>query len=73
MNSQVFSTQSSTLQEWSSFLSVLNGNKSQEPLLKKNGSEQRIIMHLEKQLPKTEPPAIFRRLGRHTQLVLHFS
>ncbi len=74
MKSQVISGNTSTLQEWSNFLSVLNGNKQQsEPLLKKTSSAQRIIMHLEKQLPKTQPPAIFRRLGRHTQLVLHFS
>jgi len=74
MESQVFAKNNSTLQEWSSFLSVLNGTKNlNEPLLKHSGSAQRIIMHLEKQLPKTEAPAIFRRLGKHTQLVLHFS
>ena len=74
MKSHVVSGHPSTLQEWSTFLRVLNGNKQQsEPLLKKASSAERIIMHLEKQLPKAEAPAIFRRLGRHTQLVLHFS
>jgi hypothetical protein len=72
MNIQA-SVNPSTMQEWSSFLSVLKGTKTQEPLLKKNSSAQRIIMHLEKQLPKPAAPAIFRRLGKHTQLTLHFS
>lgn len=74
MSSQAFSPKTSTLQEWSSFLSVLNGIKKDEgPLLKKSGSAQQIILHLEKQLPKPQQPAIFRRLGKHTQLALHFS
>jgi hypothetical protein len=73
MNIQV-SANPSTLQEWSSFLSVLNGNRTeQEPLLKKADSARHIVMHLEKQLPKPQAPAIFRRLGKHTQLALHFS
>lgn len=74
MNSQVTSGKTSTLQEWASFLNVLNAPKNQEtPLLKNTGSAKRIVMHLEKQFSKVEEPAIFRRLGKHTQLVLHFS
>jgi len=74
MKSQAASGNPSTLQEWASFLSVLNSNKNQSvPLLKKTDSAQRIVMHLEKQFSKVEQQPIFRRLGRHTQLVLHFS
>ncbi|WP_317899069.1 hypothetical protein [Aurantibacillus circumpalustris] len=74
MNAQVASSNSSTLQEWASFLNVLNGNKDQHtPLLKKAESAQRIVMHLEKQFSKVETQPIFRRLGKHTQLVLTFS
>ena len=74
MSTQASSANPSTLQEWASFLNVLNGNKNQtSPLLKKADSAQRIVMHLEKQFSKVEQPPIFRRLGRHTQLVLHFS
>ena len=74
MNTQVSSANPSTLQEWASFLNVLNGNKNQStPLLKKSDSAQRIVMHLEKQFSKVETQPIFRRLGKHTQLVLTFS
>ena len=74
MNSQVTSGKTSTLQEWASFLNVLNSSKDQQtPLLKNTDSAKRIVMHLEKQFSKVEEPAIFRRLGKHTQLVLHFS
>lgn len=74
MNSHVTSGKTSTLQEWASFLNVLNGSKDQQtPLLKNTDSAKRIVMHLEKQFSKVEEPAIFRRLGKHTQLVLHFS
>jgi len=74
MDKQISSGKTSTLQEWASFLRVLNNSKDQEtPLLKKADSAQRIVMHLEKQFSKVEEPAIFRRLGKHTQLVLHFS
>lgn len=73
MNLQA-SSNPSTLQEWSSFLTVLNGTKTlEEPLLKRAISAQRIVMHLERQLPKPQAPTVFRRLGKHTQLVLHFS
>ena len=74
MTTQTLTNNTSTLQEWASFLNVLNGNKNQDaPLLKKTNSPQRIVMHLERQLPKSQQPAIFRRLGKHTQLTLHFS
>jgi|GEM_PF-2195812 len=74
MTTQALTNNTSTLQEWASFFNALNGNKNQDaPLLKKTTSAQRIVMHLEKQLPKAQQPAIFRRLGKHTQLTLHFS
>jgi hypothetical protein len=74
MKNQVSSVDPSTLQEWASFLSVLNGNKNTgTPLLKKAKSPERIVMHLEKQFSKVQQQPIFRRLGKHTQLVLHFS
>jgi hypothetical protein len=74
MQSQPTTANPSTLQEWASFLTVLNGSKNEaNPLLKKSDSAQRIVMHLEKQFSKVEQQPIFRRLGRHTQLVLHFS
>lgn len=74
MQTQATAANPSTLQEWASFLTVLNGDKNQtNPLLKKTDSAQRIVMHLEKQFSKVEQQPIFRRLGRHTQLVLHFS
>lgn len=67
-------TKSSTLQEWASFLSVLNAAKNtSSPLLKKAESADRMVMHLEKQFSNNPQQAIFRRLGRHTQLVLRFS
>lgn len=71
---QAISKKTSTLQEWASFLNVLNGNRNPDsPLLKRASSAERMVMHLEKQFPKAAPPAIFRRLGKHTQLVLQFS
>jgi hypothetical protein len=74
MKNHVSPSNPSTLQEWANFLNVLNGNKNQgSPLLQKAQSAQRIVMHLEKQFSKVEQQPVFRRLGRHTQLVLHFS
>ena len=74
MERQQSSVNPSTLQEWASFLTVLNGSKhSASPLLKKAERPDRIVMHLEKQFSHVEQQPIFRRLGRHTQLVLHFS
>jgi hypothetical protein len=68
------SLKTSTLQEWASFLNVLNSAKNtSDPLLKKAESADRMVMHLEKQFSNTPQQAIFRRLGRHTQLVLRFS
>jgi hypothetical protein len=73
MNFQAKSQQS-TFQELTNFLSVLNnGNNSGQPLLKNARSVDMLVMHLEKQLPKAPQPAIFRRLGKHRQLALHFS
>jgi hypothetical protein len=65
---------SSTLQEWTNFLNALNAGKgSSETLFKKAQTHERIVMHLEKQFSHVEEPKIFRRLGKHTQLVLRFS
>ena len=62
------STKTSTLQEWASFLSVLNSAKNTSaPLLKKAESADRIVMHLEKQFSNTPQQAIFRRLGRQSE------
>lgn len=75
MNGHVISETPSTLQEWASFLSVLNNNKnSEKPFFQQTNSATRIVTHLEKHFSKVqESQPIFRRLGKHTQLVLHFS
>jgi hypothetical protein len=76
MKNQVLSANpsTSTLQEWASFLNVLNGNKNEKgALLKKAESPDRIVMHLEKQFSKIQQEPVFRRLGKHKQLALHFS
>lgn len=65
----------STLQEWANFLTVLNTPQYKEkPLLQGANSSARIVSHLEKHFSKNQAsPAVFRRLGKHTQLVLQFS
>jgi len=64
----------STFQELANFLTELNGKKNNDqPLLRKGASAQLLAMHLEKMLPKTPQPIIFRRLGKHRQLALNFS
>jgi hypothetical protein len=74
MNTSFLNNGQSTYQELSNFLSVLNKKTSAgEPLLKSSASPDRLVMHLEKDLPKAPQPAIFRRLGRHTQLILNFT
>lgn len=74
MKSNLSSANPSTLQEWAMFLNVLNSKgNSNTPLLRNVESSNRIVVHLEKQFSKIEQPAIFRRLGKHTQLVLNFS
>ena len=75
MNNQAASGTTPKLQEWADFFSVLNGNKNPgKPLLKEAQSPARIISNLEKELSKMQQqPTIFRRLGRHRQLALHFS
>lgn len=65
----------STLQEWANFLTVLNTPQYKEkPLLQGANSSARIVSHLEKHFSKNQvSPVVFRRLGKHTQLVLQFS
>ena len=64
----------STFQELANFLTALNGKKNNDqPLLRNGASPQLLAMHLEKMLPKTPQPIIFRRLGKHRQLTLNFS
>ena len=73
MNFQAKS-QTSTFQELTNFFSILKSVHSQEqPFLRNAQSADALVMHLEKQLPKMPPPIIFRRLGKHRQLALHFS
>jgi hypothetical protein len=65
---------SSTLKEWSNFMTVLNEKKySDKPLLHKAQAPSRIMVDLEKQFSRIERPAIFRRLGKHRQLSLQFA
>ncbi len=53
--------------------SVHAGRRPGEPILKRASEPARLLMQLEKEIPTTPAPAIFRRLGKHTQLVLAFS
>lgn len=63
-----------TLREWVDFFSVLNNTKKEgNSILKKVDAPSRIVNTLEKEFSKIQQPAIFRRLGKHTQLALHFS
>ena len=74
MKTQLSSGNTSTLQEWADFLSVLNsGKKSASDLLQKSPSPDKLLMHLDKTFSRMPQPQIFRRLGKHTQLVLQFS
>lgn len=69
MNNQV-----TGYRELSQFLQVLGAKKQgSEPLLKRASRPDLLVQHLEKELPVTPAPVIFRRLGKHTQLCLHFS
>jgi hypothetical protein len=53
---------SSTLREWSNFLSVLNTRKfSDQPLIRKTDSPVRIIDHLEKQFNNEQAAASIQR------------
>lgn len=74
MTTSLAENSSSTLREWVDFFSVLNDNKKEGvSILKKADSPLRIMNTLEKEFSKIQQPAIFRRLGKHTQLALHFS
>lgn len=62
-----------SFREWTEFLSTLNGKKdSDQPLLRKTATPDRLLMSLEKEFANLPQPQIFRRLGKHTQLVLNF-
>jgi hypothetical protein len=53
MKNQITSGSTSTLHEWTSFLTVLNGSKNPEkPLLKKTDSPSRLVYRLAKQFSK---------------------
>jgi len=55
-------------------LSVAHSRKTGgEPILKRSSQPGRLLTQLEKELPVAPTPIIFRRLGKHTQLVLAFS
>ena len=63
----------STMGELAEFLMVMGSNAvKRERFSLEAGRADALAQHLERQLPKEQPPAIFRRLGRHTQLVLQF-
>jgi hypothetical protein len=73
MNATSSITKSSTFSELASFLTVLNKREIMQQLgSQKRTSFETLAMHLEMQLPKNPQPAIFRRLGKHTQLTLQF-
>lgn len=53
MKNQALMNTMSTLQEWTNFLTVLNGAKgSNKPLLKKADCPSRLVYRLTKQFPK---------------------
>jgi len=47
--------------------------QNRESVLKRSAIPQRLLSQLERELPKSPEPAIFRRLGKHTQLAINFS
>jgi len=53
--------------------SVQSRRKTGEPILKRAAEPALLLQQLEKELPAAPAPVIFRRLGKHTQLVLAFS
>ncbi len=74
MKASLIQKNNTTLSEWANFFSTLNqNNKNGATVLKKAESPMRIVSSLEKEFSKIQQPAIFRRLGKHTQLVLQFS
>ena len=74
MKIQMNTAKPSTFQQWSDFLNVLNGPKQEgQPLLGRSNSLSSIPVTLEKQLPVEQEPVVFRRLGKHTQLILNFA
>lgn len=53
--------------------SAANSRSLNQPILKRADVPSRLLSELEKELPKTPAPIIFRRLGKHTQLAISFS
>jgi hypothetical protein len=52
-----------TLSEWSSFLTVLNGSRgSDRPLLSRDESSTRMIVHLEKRFPAMRKYCVGKQL-----------
>jgi hypothetical protein len=65
-------TASSTFQEWSTFVQVLNNNKnSSQPLLKSSGDTEKLIHHLKQEF-RQQPiyPTYVLRYKRGKQLAL---
>jgi hypothetical protein len=65
-------TASSTFQEWSTFVQVLNDNKnSSQPLLKSSGDTEKLIHHLKQEF-RRQPvyPTFVLRYKRGKQLAL---
>jgi hypothetical protein len=53
MKNQTAIGTTSTLREWTSFLTILNGSKNPDkPLLKKTDSPSRLVYRLERQFSK---------------------
>jgi len=74
MQIQTVSSQAGGIRQLRDFLTVLSSTKTVgEPLLKRAFAPHSLMRHLEQELPVEAPPVIFRRLGRHTQLCIHFS
>lgn len=74
MKASLTQNSNTTLRDWANFFSTLNQNNKQGgSILKKSDSPARIVNSLEKEFSKIQQPAIFRRLGKHTQLVIQFS
>jgi hypothetical protein len=73
MNATTVTGTGSTLGELANFLSVFNKKENRMSFPGNRQVNVNVLAaHLERQLPQKTEPAIFRRLGRHTQLVLQF-
>lgn len=66
--------QPSNFRQLSDLLSAASAGKfSNEPFLRRSATPLQLLRHIEKELPVNPAPAIFRRLGKHTQLCMQFS